>query len=369
MNTIKSKVLYLDDEKDNLEVFKFNFFKDHDIFLAQNVQEATSILNNEDIHVLITDYRMPEMSGAEFVASIMNDHPDPVRIVLTAHSDYDTIIDSINTARIFHFATKPWKKEELANVIKNADEYYRLKQSNNQLMQKLTDINRQLEQELNQTKNLVWTQNSEIEKFEQITSHHLKTPLRSIGTMVQWIINDNLSNMDVKTQEYMTILDSNLKKMYRLLDGLLDYIKVGIHTKSTHQSEISTLIPELKTRYEGITMSCSYDNGVIPIEGNHMRILLDEILKNAYETGANNIELNCLNPGNGYLELSVRNDGPPIESVHQPKIFDLFYTYSKQENHLGIGLAKVKKIVDLYQGNINIESTDKLTEFKIRFPI
>ncbi|MCR9249566.1 MAG: hybrid sensor histidine kinase/response regulator [bacterium] len=365
----KSKILYLDDEQDNLEVFKFNFFDEHDIFLADNISDATRILSNEDIHVLITDYDMPEMTGADFAASIIKDHPDPVRIVLTAHNNYETVIDSINKARVFHFATKPWKKEELANIIENAENYYRLKQKNAQLLEKLTTINHQLEVELNETKYLVSAKSTEIESFERITSHHLKTPLRSIGTMVQWLIKDNMDQMDQTGKNYLTILDQNLKRMYGMMDGLLDYIKVGMNNNSKINGAVGSVFSLLESEFPTLQFQIQSNLNTIAINQDHLDKMMTELCKNAKEAGAKNIKLTFNKSKNHYL-INIEDDGADTDSDMNSQIFDLFYTKNRDNSKLGIGLAVVKKIVDLNGGTIQINSDrDTGTEFLIRIPI
>ncbi|MEO1055205.1 MAG: ATP-binding protein [Bacteroidota bacterium] len=141
----KHKILYVDDEQSNLDVFEATFWRDYDLFLADSAKEGAKVLKNNDIQLVITDERMPEMSGIEFLESILDEHPDPIRMVMTGYGDISTVIDAVNKGRIYHYITKPWREEELRAVIKRAIESYALKKENRLLVDKLQKTNNRLE--------------------------------------------------------------------------------------------------------------------------------------------------------------------------------------------------------------------------------
>ncbi|WP_057938400.1 response regulator [Algoriphagus resistens] len=139
------KILYLDDEENNLQAFKATFRRDYKIFLAISAEEGRAILSKEEIDIIITDQRMPEETGVEFLASIIPVHPDPIRILLTGYTDIQAVIDSINKGQVYHYLTKPWEEDYLRTVIKNAFEIYTLRRENAKLTQELLKANDQLE--------------------------------------------------------------------------------------------------------------------------------------------------------------------------------------------------------------------------------
>lgn len=141
----KIKVLYVDDEEHNLTSFKATFRRDYKIFTAVSADRAREILKEEDIQVIITDQRMPEETGVEFLSSILKEHPDPIRILLTGYTDIEAVIDSINKGQVYKYITKPWNEHELKINIENAYEVYALRQENQELMEKLKKANSQLE--------------------------------------------------------------------------------------------------------------------------------------------------------------------------------------------------------------------------------
>ncbi len=141
----KIKILYVDDEENNLQAFKATFRRDYKIFLAINAEEGRKILNTEEIDIIITDQRMPEETGVEFLESIIPIFPEPIRILLTGYTDIQAVIDAINKGQVYHYLTKPWEEDYLRTVIKNAFEIYTLRKENQRLTDALIKANDQLE--------------------------------------------------------------------------------------------------------------------------------------------------------------------------------------------------------------------------------
>ena len=141
----KIKILYVDDEENNLQAFKANFRRDFKIFLAIDAKKGREILNEEEVDIIITDQRMPEETGVEFLESIIPKYPQPIRILLTGYTDIQAVIDAINKGQIYHYLTKPWEEDYLRTVIKNAYEVYSLRKENERLTKALIKSNEQLE--------------------------------------------------------------------------------------------------------------------------------------------------------------------------------------------------------------------------------
>lgn len=141
----KINILYVDDEQNNLISFKATFRLKYNIHTAISGEEAIKVLKNNPIEIIITDQRMPNMTGVEFLQSILDDYPEPIRILLTGYADLNAVIDSVNKGKIFHYLTKPWNEEELDMTIKRAFEVYTLRKEEKVLTEKLGVTNAQLE--------------------------------------------------------------------------------------------------------------------------------------------------------------------------------------------------------------------------------
>ncbi|MBD2175336.1 response regulator [Pseudanabaena sp. FACHB-1998] len=126
----KNKLLIVDDEVDNLDLLHRIFHREYQILKAKNGFEGLEILEQEpDIGVIVSDQRMPMMSGTEFLSQVAEKYPDTLRIILTAHTDIRGLVDAINESKVFKYITKPYQVEELRQVVKQATETYKLLKS------------------------------------------------------------------------------------------------------------------------------------------------------------------------------------------------------------------------------------------------
>jgi response regulator RpfG family c-di-GMP phosphodiesterase len=142
----KIKVLYVDDEENNLFSFKAAFRLKYQIFTAISGKDAIEILNQHpDMQVILTDQRMPEMTGVEFLKSVLEIHPDPVRVLLTGYADLKASIDAVNDGKIFHYLSKPWNEEEVNMTIEKAHELYMHYKNEREMKTKLIKTADQME--------------------------------------------------------------------------------------------------------------------------------------------------------------------------------------------------------------------------------
>lgn len=136
----KHTILYIDDEPDNLLAFKAVFRRHYTIYSVQSAEEAIQTLKQHQIDLIISDQRMPRMTGVEFFEKIRSDFPDAIRMILTGYSDVQAIVDAINKGKVYHYITKPWKMEELKVIMDNALETYMLKVKNRALQAENSDL-------------------------------------------------------------------------------------------------------------------------------------------------------------------------------------------------------------------------------------
>ena len=145
MSEKKIDILYVDDEENNLISFKATFRLTYNITIASSADAAMKILENKSVEIIITDQRMPNMTGIEFLEKILEKYPDPVRILLTGFADMSAVIDAVNKGKIFHYLSKPWDEHELDETIKKAFEVYKANKEIKEMNDKLALSNDQLE--------------------------------------------------------------------------------------------------------------------------------------------------------------------------------------------------------------------------------
>ena len=141
----KITVLYVDDEENNLFSFKATFRIKYNVYTAISGDEALKILADKKVHIIITDQRMPEMTGVEFLEKVLEKYTDPMRILLTGYADMGAVVDAVNKGKIFHYLAKPWNEEELDLTINRAYEKYLEKIELKEMNEKLAGSNDQLE--------------------------------------------------------------------------------------------------------------------------------------------------------------------------------------------------------------------------------
>lgn len=143
----KPTVLYIDDEEDNLVVFRSAFRRDYNVLTTTSPEEALDIIGREEIPVVISDQRMPKCTGVQLLEKIPG-NIENVRIILTGFSDVEDIVRAINCCSIYRYLTKPWDQAELKHTIDMGMEKYFMHKHNTQLLRDLQAANEQLEEKV-----------------------------------------------------------------------------------------------------------------------------------------------------------------------------------------------------------------------------
>lgn len=184
----KYRILYVDDEEVNLRVFLGSFRRDYHIFTAQSGKQALEMLTQQPVELVISDQRMPQMTGIEFLKKVREFLPDTKLILLTGFSDVQAIIEGINECKIYNYISKPWIESDLRLKIGNALESFELQRHNQQLINDLQAANLQLEehadsleqkvaertQKIKEQNLALWKKNQEIENknYELVQAQH-----------------------------------------------------------------------------------------------------------------------------------------------------------------------------------------------------
>jgi CheY-like chemotaxis protein len=138
-------ILYVDDEEHNLRVFRSSFRKYYDVRVTADPLQAIDIVNNEKVHLLVTDQKMPKMTGTQLIEALLEIHPGLMSIIITGFSDIADITDAINKCGIHKYITKPWDQGELKMALDQALELYVLKNEKEALLEELREANENLE--------------------------------------------------------------------------------------------------------------------------------------------------------------------------------------------------------------------------------
>lgn len=123
-------ILYVDDEVHNLISFRATFRREYKILTAQSGEEGLQVLNDKEIHLVLSDQRMPGMTGVEFLEKVNHALPETIRMIITGFSDIDAVIGAINKGGVNRYITKPWDEREMRITIENARQLFGLQEEN-----------------------------------------------------------------------------------------------------------------------------------------------------------------------------------------------------------------------------------------------
>lgn len=155
MDKINKNILFVDDEEQNLVTFRASFRRDFNVYTACSAAEAIELMRLRTIPVILTDQRMPEMTGVQLLEKVIMEFPSSIRMIVTGYSDMDAIIQGVNNGHIFQYITKPWNEHEMRTVISNALNHYHLQKENLQLLTRLNEKVKEQERTLNLFKRYV----------------------------------------------------------------------------------------------------------------------------------------------------------------------------------------------------------------------
>jgi PAS domain S-box-containing protein len=206
--------------------------------------------------------------------------------------------------------------------------------------------------------------NEELTNFAYVVSHDLKAPLRGIGSLAGWLSTDYADKLDEEGREHMRLLISRVHRMSALIDGILQYSRIGRVKETAVAIDLEALIREvvdLLAPPENIEVVIG--GGWPNIFGERTRIqqVFQNLISNAIkyiDKPEGKIRIACVENGDRW-EFSISDNGPGIERRHFERIFQLFQTLAPRDQFesTGVGLALVRKILDMYGGDIWLEST------------
>jgi len=203
----------------------------------------------------------------------------------------------------------------------------------------------------------------ELRDFAYIVSHDLKAPLWGIKTLADWISADCSDKFDDNGREQIKLLMAQVERMHNLIDGVLQYSRVGRSREQDVHVNLDTLVPDVIDMVappDNITITIENPLPVVKCEETRIRQVFENLLSNAVkymDKPEGKIKIGCVEE-NGFWKFSVADNGPGIEDKHFERIFQMFQTLSPKDEFqsTGIGLTVIKKIVELYEGKIWVES-------------
>lgn len=384
-NKASHDILVVDDEVDNLDLLKRTFRRDYNVFTANSAMEALRVLDEREVAVIVSDQRMPEMTGVELFQKSREKYPHTIRILLTGYTDINALVDAINMGHVYRYVTKPWSREEIVMTVKRAVEHYATTKQNIRLLDELKIKNDELERNYKALKRL-----DELKtRFMVISSHELRTPASIISGNLELLNSGAMGDMGSEQKE---VIENAYKGTTRLIDLIEDVLSVL--RIDTHQIKLKPSIFNLRDVVDESIRDVrlflqerkqTVDNQLpdTDIEADRSRLtqVMMNLLSNAmkYSLDGARIVFSAAEE-NGHLHVISKDNGVGIPKEELEKIFDKFYQLGDADQHRtskykfmgggsGLGLTIVRGIIEEHRGRVWAVSEGKNKGAEIHFTI
>lgn len=357
---MKHTLMFIDDETDNLDALERVFRKKYDVIKCSSGPEALKILKEQaNISVIISDQRMPEMTGVEFLEKSMKTHPNCIRILLTGYTDLDSVIAAINSGQVYRYITKPWDTRDLQITVDQAVEKFELESE-------LKVKNSELQKALSELKTLDQAKS----QFMILINHELKTPLTTLLSFMELM---GQSSLDEDQEKYLSRMGKSADRLHEIIMDSLELVsseleqtklqKNKIHDKKIIDqaiAKVATLADEKKMRIKTILCEETFESDAQMLEN-----VLVRVIKNAIQHGDNS---EAITIETSYDEISdkikfqITNSGKDISKDTIDKILKPFALNENIMNHskgLGLGLSISQSILKRLGSTLEIESAKK----------
>ncbi len=356
----REPILYVDDEESNLVVFKNTFFADYEILTANTGEEALSILETQEIPLVVTDQRMPKMTGVELLAQVREKHPDMIRMILTAYTDVEDIIDAINRGFAYKFITKPWDRNDLKITIDRALEAYHLALENKRLIEDLIQAEKL----------------ATVGQLASAISHEIKNQLAALSFAD--LIRSKYPD-DERLLKYVDQITNARDRLLGIVNQIRDFAKGKAHRMAIMREDVGKLIdevaaflhldPDVKHRKLEVDLA---EDLFAELDADRIRQVLVNLIKNAAqatEKGNGVVQVSSCADDGKWACIRIKDNGCGIPPENLETIWEAFFT-TKEDVGTGLGLHVCKQIIEAHKGQIECQSTvGEGTTFAVRLPL
>lgn len=357
---MKRDLLYVDDENDNLVVFEMAFEDDFNIHSATSAREALRILERTPIPVVVSDQRMPEMTGVEMFAIMRRQYPHIQRIILTGYTDPDGMIEAINQGQVFHFVKKPWERPFLLSVLIRAFEAHDMAVANSSLTDQLV---------LSERLALLGQATARL-------THEIGNQL-CLLPMIEFIEEKYSDQLELC--KMASLARESMQRLTGLIREVKEFMRFDQHAFSRQPIALVETIHDLVSflRFDksipSQKLKVQVDSEPVVL-GN--KVKLQQVLVNLIKNAAHAIRERpegqitvTLGSEGGSAVVRVSDTGCGMTPEVLTRIWDPYFT-TKGSEGTGLGLDISRKIIEAHGGAIDCSSTtDVGTCFVVRIPL
>ncbi len=387
MDQRRHTLLIVDDEVDVLESLRHQFHRTYKVLTAGSGGQAVSVLNANEVQLILSDQRMPGMQGDSFLSQARRLQPDAIRMLFTGYADIQAVINAVNEGHIFRYILKPWDTVELEGIIRQAAEQYDLLAERKRLIAELQAANVQLlhaNEELARAGQLKTA-------FIEVASHEFNTPITLVLGLTELLKMAN-PNPDDDEREILRQITASGRQLSRLVTSMLTLLRAEDFRRTLQRSpvELSSLIqgvvdqvrPFIHARQLHLHLAVAEDLGTFEIDADKINAVLVNLLTNAikFTPDQGQIELSAELEDGDEARICVADRGVGLEPQALKHLFQPFFTQFDPSRHssgdfgfckrgLGLGLSISKQFVEMHGGEISAASDPEGgTRITVRLP-
>jgi len=376
----KHSILVVDDEPDVVQSVKDLLRLDYKVFGATSPADALKILADNPIDVVMTDQRMPEMSGVEFLQKVRDPHPDATRLLFTGYADISAVIDAINQGNVYRYIAKPWDPDELQTIIREACERHDLIVQRKELTEQLERKNAELEKA-----NAELSHASALKSaFIQVASHELRTPLAIAGGFAELAVRQ--PDVREPMREWLDRIHRALRRLGHLVNQIIAMLESEQFERPLNRKPVALekvvaeavedVRPFAALRAQKLVESLPPSQRTVWLDPEKIRDCVNHLVLNAIkftpDGGTITVEVEAGGaasaPADGAAAvIRVSDTGCGIDPTHLPHVGEAFFTgydvtrhasghYEHGRQGLGLGLSVVKSFVAMHGGTLRFDS-------------
>src|SRR5690349_7103758 len=311
-------ILVVDDEADVVKSVQDLLRYDYRVLGATSAAEGLKLMQENEVHCVMTDQRMPETTGVEFLTHIRGEHPDAIRLLFTGYADIRAVIEAINQGNVFRYLTKPWDPDELQAVIRQGCERYDMIVERKHLMGELQAKNEELER----TNDELVKSNQLKQAFIQVASHELRTPLTILMGLSRLATKSPQLAEPVKG--WIERIEGAGKRLQLLVDQIISMLVAGkfdavCQRADTDLAKLFTnsaddVRPFTELRGQKLELELSPDLGSMSVEAPRIRDAINHLLLNAikFTPDGGRVGLAASRTADGGVTVRVSDTGAGI---------------------------------------------------------
>ncbi len=374
MDQRRHTLLVVDDEIDVLESLRHLFHRTYRVLTAPSGPQALEILGSHEVHLILSDQRMPGMSGDVLLGHARRIQPDAIRMLFTGYADIQAVINAVNEGNIFRYILKPWDATELEGILRQAAEQYELLAERKRLIAELQTANARLTRANEELAEAGQLKSS----FIEVASHEFNTPITLVLGLSELL---RLTNPKRDEQERALIerISTSARQLARLVTNTLTLMRSDDFRRTMKRGpvDLTTLLrsvvdqvaPFVEARDLHLQVNLAEDLGIFEVDADKISAAVVNLLTNAikFTPDGGSLSLTATLIDADEAEIAIADRGIGLEPRALAYLFQPFFTQFDSSRHssgdfgfnkrgLGLGLSIVKQFVELHGGKVFAES-------------